>query len=230
MPIARTLRHDFFKTWSHDMAYVLGFFAADGSMLRNSRGAHFIEFTVVDREVLLYIQKVTGSNHAIASRERGGNCKTAYRLQIGSAAWFSDLGNHGFTQSKSRTLSFPKIPKTYLKDFIRGYFDGDGCVFFASCFSKERNKDIWVFTTSFTSGSRKFLEELHAELRTLGLAGGSLKAKERGFELVFSRRDSLALYRLIYHTGRTTGFALARKRSVFEKAIQTLYGIENVRS
>lgn len=223
MPQVRALNQDFFKTWSPDMAYVLGFFAADGSMLKNSRGAHFIEFTVVDREMLEFIQKVTGSNHVIAARERGGNCKTAYRLQIGSGTWFSDLTRLGFTQSKSRTLAFPEIPRRYVADFIRGYFDGDGCVFFANHFSRERQKNIWIFTTSFTSGSRKFLEDLHKKLHTLGLSGGSLKAKERGFELVFSRRDSLALYRLIYHTGRTAGFALPRKRSVFEKAIRTLY-------
>lgn len=66
------------------MAYTLGFFAADGSMLKNTRGAHFIEFTVVDRMVLEYIQQVTKSNHHIAERERGGNCRTAYRLQLGS--------------------------------------------------------------------------------------------------------------------------------------------------
>ena len=28
MPISKTLNQDFFKTWSPEMAYVLGFFAA----------------------------------------------------------------------------------------------------------------------------------------------------------------------------------------------------------
>lgn len=230
MPISRTLNQEFFETWSAEMAYVLGFFAADGSMLRNSRGACFIEFTVVDRQILVLIKKVAGSSHRIAPRERGGNCQTAYRLQIGSKKWFESLTNHGFTQGKSKTLEFPFVPDEYFADFARGYFDGDGCVYFAERYAKERGRNIWIFTTSFTSGSRTFLESLHTHLKTRGVTGGSIKRKERGFELVFSRRDSLALYKLIYHTGSTAGFCLARKRRVFAKAIKTLYGVENVRS
>lgn len=82
------------------MAYVLGFFTADGSMVRNKRGAHYIEFQITDREVLHDIQKVTGSSHAITERKRSDGWKTIYRLQIGSKEWFSDLERLGLTQSK----------------------------------------------------------------------------------------------------------------------------------
>ena len=72
MPIYRALNQDFFGAWSSEMAYVLGFFAADGSMVKNTRGAHFIEFTITDRIVLEQLRKVTGSTHRIAERKKKG--------------------------------------------------------------------------------------------------------------------------------------------------------------
>ncbi len=70
MPMHRSLNHDFFKTWSADMAYVLGYFAADGSMLKNKRGAHFIEFTSTDLLLVEIVKSSTGSGHAITERKR----------------------------------------------------------------------------------------------------------------------------------------------------------------
>lgn len=207
------------------MAYVLGFFAADGSMLKNSRGACFIEFSVTDREVLDLIRTSSGSSHTISTRpQRNEKWKEQYRLQIGSKSWFQALVNLGFTQSKSKSLRLPSVPRKYFPAFVRGYFDGDGCVHFKEYWSKERQKNIWVFSTIFTSGSRLFLEDLHIALRRYGVIGGAIAKKERGFALVLSRKDSLALYRLMYHTGQTTGFYLPRKFNLFGKAIKTLYG------
>ena len=225
MPIPRTLNQDFFKTWSPQMAYVLGFFAADGSMLRNNRGGCYIEFTITDRIILEYIQKAVGSTHKIKERiERRivTTWKPQYRIQIGSKEWFKDLSALGFTQNKSKTLEFPKIPEKYLGDFVRGYFDGDGCAYFKEHWSKERNKDIWVFATLFTCGSLSFLQGLHARLLKASVHGGHISSKKGGHNLVFSRRDSLALYRLMYHTVGVSDMFLPRKREKLEKAIKVL--------
>lgn len=219
----RELNHDFFKKWSPEMAYVLGFFAADGSMLRNNRGAHFIEFTITDRIVLKIIQQAVGSTHKIQERNRKkGVWKIQYRLQIGSKKWFTDLSRLGFTQNKSNTIKFPKIPKRCVGDFVRGYFDGDGCVYFKQHWSKERNKNIWVFVTLFTCGSRSFLEKLHACLLESGIKGGHISNKKSGYDMVFSRNDSLALYRLMYHTAEVSNMFLPRKRKKLERAIEVL--------
>lgn len=219
----RELNHDFFKKWSSKMAYVLGFFAADGSMVLNNRGAHFIEFTITDRIVLEMIQKAVDSTHKIQKRSHNNSAwKSQYRLQIGSKEWFADLSRLGFTRNKSNTLTFPKVPKKYFGDFVRGYFDGDGCVYFKRLHYADRKNLRWVLLTLFTSGSRLFLNALWNALKIHGIRGGSLKKKDRGFELVFSHNDSIALHRVMYHTNKVLELYLPRKRHKLENAIQEL--------
>ena len=204
------------------MAYVLGYFAADGSMIKSNRYTYFIEFTSTDKILIEHVQAATGSNHKIGIRERGGNCKTAYRLQIGSNTWFEDLERLGFTQNKSNTLAFPRIPEEFFGHFVRGYFDGDGCVYFNKLKYADRTYARWILLTLFTSGSRNFLETLHIILKQYGIQGGSINKKTRGHELKFSHRDSLALYRLMYHTTEVTDLFLPRKREKLEEAIKVL--------
>lgn len=231
MPMSRTLNQDFFKKWSQEMAYVLGFFAADGSMLQNKRGSCFIEFTSTDNLLLEHIQKVCGSSHKISERpSRNNKWKQQYRLQIGSKEWFLDLTALGFTQHKSHTLMLPNIPDKYFGAFVRGYFDGDGCVYFKELEFADREKKRWILMTLFTSGSQDFLNELLVQLRPYGIQGGSLGKKERGMDLRFSHKDSLALYRLMYHTAPTSDLFLPRKREKLERAIKVLALDKKVRS
>ena len=85
MPILKTKNENFFKKWSPEIAYVLGFFAADGNMTKNKRGAHFIEFQITDQDLLIKIKKLLGSNHKIGIRKKLSNgkrhidCKSAVR-------------------------------------------------------------------------------------------------------------------------------------------------------
>ena len=205
------------------MAYVLGYFAADGSMLANKRGAHFIEYTSTDKKLIELVRELMDSNHTISAKAypKKLEWKTRYRLQVGSKELFKDLGALGFTQNKSLTLKFPQIPTEYLSDFVRGYFDGDGCVHFSTYYPKDRPKGRSVFMSTFTSGSPTFLKNLKQSLMMAGLKGGSLYKKKRGYTLLYSSQDSVALYQLMYHTRQVLAY-LPRKRKVFERAIRDL--------
>lgn len=206
------------------MAYILGFFAADGSMVTHRNGSQYIEFSITDRLILERIRFYTGSHNRITERpSRNPRWKPIYRLQIGSKEWFADLIALGFVQNKSKVLKMPEIPDLYFGDFVRGYFDGDGCVHIGEYWSKEKKRWVWAFTSRFICGSKAFLESLHVQLRFRGVRGGYINTKRGAFELVLSRHDSIALYRLIYHTGCTAGLYLPRKRETFERAIEILY-------
>lgn len=210
--------------WSCEMAYVLGYFAADGSMVRNNRGAHFIEFMSTDLTLIKQVRRALQSTHKLSKKaSKKVEWKTQYRIQIGSKELFEDLSKLGFTQKKSQTLMFPKVPKVFAAHFVRGYFDGDGNVYFKKHFRKDRQVDTWVFTSGFTSGSYAFLHNLHQTLKKFGVQKGSIRTKYRnsGFELVLSRKDSVALFDFMYDNA-SARLQLPRKRKVFEHAIRTL--------
>jgi intein/homing endonuclease len=207
------------------MAYILGFFTADGSMIRNRRGAHFVEFNITDRSILEQIKMAMGSTHKISSRDRGNDrWKLGYRLQFGSKILFEDLHNLGLVQRKSKILRLPKIPRKWVGSFVRGYFDGDGCVYFKQHLIRGRKKPKWIFNSRFTSGSRAFLQQLHALLAEHGVSRGFILNKQRGFDLVLSHRDSVALYHLMYDN--RPRIYLKRKYRIFRRALKTLYGYD----
>ncbi len=223
MPIYRTKNEDFFKTWSSDMAYLLGFFAADGNMVCNGRGGYYISFEITDLDLLESIKSVLGSQNKISVRNRKSSWKTIYRLQIGSKNMYRDLCLLGFTPHKSLTIAWPDIPTIYLHDFIRGYFDGDGCVHLGRYWRKDRCMWKLQFSVRFTSGSRKFLESLWSAIEPVVL-GGHISRKKRGYELVFGQHDSIALFNFLYNND--TELFLKRKHEKFKYAFQEL-GLDN---
>ena len=202
------------------MAYVLGFFAADGNMIRGKRGNHYISFYSCDREIIEKIRRVMGSEHKIyCKKSRKENHKNCYQIQIGSKKIFNDLILLGLTPDKSLTLKFPKIPDCYLADFIRGYFDGDGHV--STGFYTRYDRPVeaakkHILFAGFTSGSRIFLESLHAVLHYEGIVRGGTLYFLKGYRLSFSSQDSLRLYNFLYKDLKNSLY-LPRKKKVFEK-------------
>lgn len=223
MPMFRRFNKDFFKVWSNEMAYVLGYTFADGAVYTNSRGSCYLEFTSVDRELIYKVRSLLASEHKVSLKKRNAenpNWKDSYRLQIGGKELLKDLEKFGIRQNKSLVIRFPTIPKKYLGDFVRGYFDGDGSANLGKYWRKDRNKLKWQFSTMFTSGSRDFLVDLKKKLNTV-TCGGFIHAKNRGFDLVYSVKDSLALFNFMYHNASTEMF-LKRKYSIFQKAFKSL--------
>jgi intein-encoded DNA endonuclease-like protein len=217
VPIFKNKNEDFFKKWSPEMAYVLGFFAADGCMIKNKRGAHFIEFHIVDKNLLIRIRKALNSNHKIATRKIKDGWKSAHHLQIGSKEIFNDLLFLGMTPNKSNSLIFPNIKEEYLSHFIRGYFDGDGNVFLGK--RSDRINRNWILQSGFTSGSKEFIKELKIKLKKFANIAGSTQHYSSGaYRLCFSIKDSLKLYEFMYSSNES--LFLPRKKRIFEKYIK----------
>jgi intein-encoded DNA endonuclease-like protein len=199
------------------MAYVLGFIFADGNIICTKRNTWFWSIQITDKEILKKIKNEINSAHVISERKKKDNCKQVYRLQIGSKDMCKDLLSLGLTPRKSKTISFPEIPKKYFSDFLRGYFDGDGGVWVGPK-NKIRGSKTYLISTFFTSGSIDFLISLKNVLEKKGLLGGSLVKKERGFDLKYSVKNSLFLYKIMYN-GKCSLF-LKRKKEKFEKFIK----------
>lgn len=122
-----SVNSDFFKKWTDQMAYTLGFIAADGNVCHSGR-AHTLHIACDDKDVIEKIKIAMSYGGPIHLKLRP-NEKVSYSLRICDPVIFSDLLALNITERKSLTLEPPKeIPSRYLKDFIRGYFDGDGSV------------------------------------------------------------------------------------------------------
>ena len=186
-------------------------------MNKNRRGAHFIEFQSTDKILLKAVAHALQSNHLIGKRIRQNPAwNNVYSLQIGSKEMFKDLKQLGMTVRKSNTLTFPNVPNLYLRHFVRGYFDGDGCVTVTRYQLAGRKKKSRTILSSFTSGSECFLHKLHLVLKKRAHVGGGSLYFHQGYRLSFSVRASHALYRFMYESSAQS-ICLARKRRIFEK-------------
>ncbi len=205
------------------MAYILGFFVADGCMFKNKRGACFIEFANNDRSILEKIKEKMHAQHMISQRDRKmPNQAVSFRLQLGSKILFEDLRALGMTPHKSKTVNLPDVPAVYFADFVRGYFDGDGSVTMGSYRRATRQNNIYsVLLAGFTSGSPLLLHSLHDRLKEFaGIVGGTLHYN-KGYRLYFAAKDSSCLYNFMYN--RPTDLYLERKKIVFEKYFKMRY-------
>jgi intein-encoded DNA endonuclease-like protein len=213
VPILKNVNKDFFKKWTPEMAYVLGFFAADGNLIKNKRGACFFSLEICDKGILDNIKKVMESNHKIGIRVSSKeNYKVRYRLQIGSKEIYEDLLSLGFGNGKTYNMSVPLIPDEYFSDFVRGYFDGDGNVWLS-----KGHKKILI---AFTSSSRLFLEGLSVRLKKLGITlGGSLVDYKTYYRISYSIQDSLKIYSFMYNSEHYGLLYLSRKKEVFDRFI-----------
>lgn len=214
MPMYREVNRDFFKKWTPEMAYVLGFFAADGTLTMNARGAKYFDLELTDQVVVRAIRRALASSHKITRIPNSGKEKTSYRLQIGSKTIYDDLQKLGFTQRKAERMVMPKIPRTLLGSFVRGYFDGDGHVWMGSVHKRRKTQSL-VIQSVFTSGSRVFLEELSKLLVGLGIVG-KIYCQSTYYRLSLSIIGSLKLYELMYSDMDCSSIYLKRKKDVFE--------------
>lgn len=121
----RTARSvDFFKSWSPAMAYVLGYWWADGYMRhRKDTGAHLIEFASVDRE---HLELIAHTVDEASSLRRISGPSDCYEIEICSREMYGDLLALGGMPNKSNVIGFPTVPTELLVHFVRGFVDGDG--------------------------------------------------------------------------------------------------------
>lgn len=188
------------------MAYVTGFIYADGAIedVRKSSRTCYLVIGIGDHDLLLDIRRTMSSNHNIYIKKASwskfpGNkiylSKKLYVLRIGSKSIFEDLTKLGLTPRKSLTLKFPNVPEEYLSHFIRGYFDGDGCI---NISYKHKSKTP-VLATIFTCGSKDFLTSLLYTLKDkLNLEVNNINFQSNAFRLRFRKNNSLKLLKYIY--------------------------------
>ena len=121
-----TVNENYFKKWSFNMAYILGFILADGCIIQGTYKGYSdsLKFGVQlsDIDILEKIKKELKSEHKLSI------IKNAAHFCIASQTLVDDLKKLSISYRKSLNENLPVVPKKYIKDFIRGIVDGDGSI------------------------------------------------------------------------------------------------------
>lgn len=225
----------FFKTWTPEMAWVLGLYFTDGYIMQRGSGLRVI-LTSVDIDLLEKVRFHLKSKRPIVKKPQSyDKTKYLYMFEFFREQMRDDLIGHGLHQKKSLTMQFPNVPNAFMRHFIRGCWDGDGSVFLSA--GKLR--------ASYVSGSKSFVETLVAELYKAGIhrkilhAGSELlqtlsalrakypthqypikihiesRSKSPSYSIKIDSRDSLITIYNYFYAGVDESMYLGRKHDLF---------------
>jgi hypothetical protein len=146
---------------SEDKAYFLGFICADGCVYTGQHNYLLrIELNNRDVAILEKFKRCVSFSGKIYQHSRYNSCS----IRLYSRHMIGALIARGVTQRKSLTLKFPSVPQALMHHFMRGYFDGDGCIKSTVKGRVTRSYQFEIMSThSFCTDYQRQLIE-HAEL------------------------------------------------------------------
>ena len=165
-------RHFFNIIDTEAKAYWLGFIWADGCVQINTKtnsGELSIELQVSDRGHLKKFNKCLDGNLQVRTRLRTGcfvgkyadkEYETAF-IRLSSIDVANDLVNLGCVECKSHIVGLPNLSDQLMWHFLRGFFDGDGCV----CYTDHKTN----LRCDFASASQNLVNQLRNWLYKQGI-------------------------------------------------------------
>lgn len=215
--INRFINHSYFDNIDNpNKAYLLGNIMADASV---SNGKTLrMEVSEKDVELLEYaISEISPTNNILKShREDRHGIDTNY-INISSTYMVRSLEKYGVVKRKTyKDIGLPNnIHVKYMRDYIRGYFDGDGTIW-------KTNKSIPRPQVSFCV-TKTFGEDLESFLKSEGIitkdSNNLIDMSKYGTNIYHLRitrlKDVESFYNYIYYDKNL--FCLKRKRDKFEK-------------
>ena len=116
---------------TNEKAYWLGFLFADGYN-HETKTCVALRLQAADKEILEKYKTFLGTNVPIYTFKRVTSVNKLHReyceVNICSPIFSEQLAKWGCKQGKTFNLHFPDIPEHLYRHFIRGFFDGDGCL------------------------------------------------------------------------------------------------------
>jgi len=116
-------------------AYWLGYIMADGYVHNKGKMIQFTQ-SEQDKDNVYKLMDYIGKGAITKITSDSENRQDLYMLSVYSVELVDNLKLHGCINNKSLTLRMPDIKDELIWHFIRGYFDGDGCIY-----SKIRESD-----------------------------------------------------------------------------------------
>lgn len=191
-------------------AYWLGFLYADGSITdgynentKEFKYALEVDLKESDVEHIEKLKRFLGSKRKISFRTKTKSC----RIIINSKKLIENLLKIGFVKNKTYNYCFDKIfnniPKEYKKDFIRGFFDGDGYF--------ENKRKVLGFTSYFENVHKTLhkylLEEIEIGDYRIHFKNNTCTSSTR-----YNRKDSKTIANFLY---KNSNIHLDRKYKIY---------------
>ena len=139
--------HYFDEINTPNKAYILGLLYADGC---NKRSKYQIDLSLqeCDKHILEDISKEIETDKPLQFKpykDKNPNHKDQYKLSITNKHVSDVLCEIGMVNAKSLVLEFPEsLNEELYPHFIRGYFDGDGCLYLGK---NGRNPEVSIVST-----------------------------------------------------------------------------------
>jgi hypothetical protein len=206
------LHEDYFdKIDTQEKAYWLGFIAADGCIGEQygRPSVLVVGLAEKDRQHLEKLKECLGYTGHIYSRPKLGKYGARY-LQIGSKRLCCGLGMQGCKPRKTQHLEVPVLPADLVRHWIRGFFDGDGCITKGSKYG---------YSAGFC-GLPNVLEYVRSWAVSIGLPDkpvASYSNTAAVSRLTWGSREAIARLALALYDGAT--ISLGRKKSLFLEAL-----------
>jgi len=208
----------FKKNDNGEKAYWLGFIAADGCVFKaRDYNSYVFYFGIQERdsEMVLGLYQKVGGKVSLLKRKKEHH-QNIVRLMNCSKELNLDLINLGIIPRKSLLYKFPspeQVPKEFIFDFIRGYFDGDGCMHVKQREKSQATVASFVGTREFLLSLKRVLEE-----RQIRVSALSPRKNNKAFSMRIGGIKSIhRLYNLFYNNKK---LFLLRKKIKFEEAMK----------
>lgn len=200
----------FFEKESSEKYYIIGFFLADGSYTNN--GIKFDQ-NIDDKIVLDQIKQALQTNYKIATYKEQSTenytSKSMCRLNISRIKFKQYLINFGIPESKTYNGCTFTIPKQYHKDFIRGFFDGDGS---ASYELDHRTKYV-AFTIHDNNNANLILDILLNNNLNFNKEYSNIK---NCYTLIIRKREEIEKFFNFIYTANDTMFLPRKKDKILQ--------------
>lgn len=141
-----SFNENYFETIdSEEKAYWLGFLYADGYVMNDDKNKQYRVVLTLKENDKMHIElfkKCLDSNNPIRSVCEKLKDKECFSSQfyVYSKKMVDDLYKNGCVQNKSLVLKPPIIMDNLTGHFIRGYFDGDGSIYY------DKKRDRYIFS------------------------------------------------------------------------------------
>ena len=226
-----TLNKNYFeKIDTEKKAYFLGLFYADGCVCRRfSKTGRLknmtfeVTLSMEDKNLLEeFLQDIEGDYPIkIKPVKYQGEILQYARLSISNTAFCRQLIALGCVPQKSVILKFPSedvIPKHLLSHFIRGYFDGNGCISCGELPNRTPSRDGKYYYHAGFCGSKDMIDAIEDILaRCASLNKIKHVANGQAVSAMWSGRNNVTqLYNYLYQDAT---IYMSRKFQKFQKYI-----------